>query len=147
MEAAYEALSNGMKGMLDSMNAMHSAERNYGSGEYFTDAENKSVAMGIENSHAGDRRFAHPVVRTHPITGRKSLFVNPVYTISFENMTEDESAPLLNFLHAHATRPEFTCRFRWTEGAMALWDNRCTQHNALNDYHGHTRVMHRISIG
>jgi len=146
MEAAYEALSNGMKVMLDSMNAMHSAERNYGSGGYFTDVENKSVAMGIENSHAGDRRFAHPVVRTHPITGRKSLFVNPVYTVSFENMTEDESAPLLNFLHAHATRPEFTCRFRWTTNALAIWDNRCTMHFAINDYDGQRRHMNRVTV-
>jgi len=85
-------------------------------------------------------------VQTHPETGRKTLFVNYGHSIRFKNMTEAESKPLLDYLFAHQTRSEFTCRFQWAVGSMAMWDNRCTQHNPINDYHGFKRVMHRISI-
>ena len=146
MEAAYEALSDGMKALLDGMNAMHSGERNYGSKGYFTDADNQSVSMDINPDDSGDTRIAHPVVRTHPVTGKKSLYINPVYTICFEDMTEEESAPLLSFLHQHAIRPEFTCRFSWTTNAVAIWDNRCTMHFAINDYDGHRRHMNRVTM-
>src|SRR6266851_2962372 len=88
----------------------------------------------------------HPVVRTHPETGRKALYVNVGHTVRFKDMTEEESAPLLEFLYRHQVRPELTCRFRWRVGSLAFWDNRCTQHNPLNDYHGHRRVMHRITL-
>ena len=88
----------------------------------------------------------HPVVRTHPETGRKALYVNPAHTASFAGMTEDESRPLLEYLFRHSTRPEFTCRFQWEPGSMALWDNRCAMHNPVNDYHGFTRRMHRITL-
>ena len=85
-------------------------------------------------------------MRTHPETGRQALYVNPAHTASFADLTEDESRPLLQYLFEHSTRPEFTCRFKWEVGSLALWDNRCTMHNPINDYHGHTRVMHRITL-
>jgi taurine dioxygenase len=88
----------------------------------------------------------HPVVRTHPQTGRKALYVNVAHTARFKGMSKEESAPLLNFLFQHQIRPEFTCRFQWRVGSLAFWDNRCVQHNPVNDYHGHRRVMHRITL-
>ena len=88
----------------------------------------------------------HPVVRTHPETGRKALYVNVAHTARFAGMTEEESAPLLNYLFQHQVRPEFTCRFSWQPGSIAFWDNRCAQHNPVNDYHGFRRVMHRITL-
>jgi taurine dioxygenase len=88
----------------------------------------------------------HPMVRTHTETGRKSLYVNRAHTVSIAGMTEEESAPLLEFLFRHQIRPEFTCRFRWTAGSLAIWDNRCAQHYAVNDYAGQRRVMQRITL-
>jgi taurine dioxygenase len=88
----------------------------------------------------------HPVVRVHPVTGRKALFVNPVYTQRFEAMTVDESRPLLQYLFDHATRAEFTCRVRWAPGTLAIWDNRCLLHLAINDYDGSRRLLHRTTV-
>jgi taurine dioxygenase len=88
----------------------------------------------------------HPVVRTHPETGRKALYVNVAHTLRFAGMTEEESAPILRFLFEHLARPEFTCRFVWRVGSLAFWDNRAVQHNPVNDYHRHRRVMHRITL-
>ena len=88
----------------------------------------------------------HPVARTHPETGRRSLYVNVGHTTHFQGWTEDESAPLLRFLFAHQVKPEFTCRFAWAPGSLAFWDNRCAQHNPVNDYHGFRRVMHRVTL-
>ena len=86
------------------------------------------------------------MVRTHPETGRRALYVNAGHTARFKGWTEEESAPLLNFLFQHQIRPEFTCRFNWRPGSIAFWDNRCAQHNPINDYHGYRRVMHRITL-
>jgi taurine dioxygenase len=85
-------------------------------------------------------------VRTHPETGRKSLYVNLAHTLRFADMTEEESAPLLGYLFAQQIKPEFTCRFRWRPGSLAFWDNRASLHYPLNDYHGHRRVMHRVTL-
>ena len=88
----------------------------------------------------------HPVVRTHPETGRKSLYVNIAHTANFEGWTEAESAPLLKFLHEWQVKPEFTCRFKWERGSVAFWDNRCVLHNPINDYQGEKREMLRITL-
>ena len=147
MYLAYEALSAGLKRVLDDLRAVHDTRM-----IYTPDAQVSGGTIGdaasMPRARPEDRHeeAIHPVVRSHPETGRKALYVNCNFTVRFEGMSEAESAPLLGFLFAHLQRPELTCRFRWTEGAAALWDNRCTQHYALNDYHGHRRVMQRVSV-
>jgi taurine dioxygenase len=144
---AYEALSPGMQRMLDGLTAIHSAKHVYGVGSDNDYARLKGLsAMKIVRGEAAHRETEHPVVRTHPETGRKCLYVNRNFTVRFKDMTVEESRPLLNFLFEHAVRPEFTCRFRWEAGSIAFWDNRCVQHYALNDYHGQRRVMHRVTV-
>lgn len=141
---AFDALSPGMRGMLERLNVMHSAKRSYGPQGTYADDDLKS--MRIQASEAALKEQAHPCVRTHPDTGRSILFVNWVYAIRFQDMTEEESAPLLDFLNRHSQRPEFQIRFRWRKGSLALWDNRSTQHIAVNDYAGYRRVMDRVTI-
>ena len=140
---AYETLSDGMKAMLDGMRAVHSNGR-----ILRTLAEEATPAPGSEAQSASwaDASADHPMVRTHPETGRKALFVNEMHTERLADMTVEESQPLLRFLYDHAVRPEFTCRFRWEPGSVAFWDNRCVQHLALNDYPGHRRLMHRVQV-
>jgi len=145
MYAAYEALSPGLRQVLDGLNAIHTGKP-YGVGGVSEDIA-VSRSIGIErNRPEADRETVHPAVRVHPATGRKALFVNSIYTTRFEGMTAAESKPLLDFLYAHATQPEFTCRLRWRTGDIAVWDNRCTLHYAVNDYDGQRRLMHRTTI-
>ncbi|MBV8769317.1 MAG: TauD/TfdA family dioxygenase [Hyphomicrobiales bacterium] len=145
MYDAYEALSDGMKRMLDPLRAMHSG-RPYGVAHAPKGVQtSRSIAIERGNRDA-DREIAQPVVIVHPSSGRKALFVNAIYTTRFEQMTEAESRPLLEFLFEHCIRPEFTCRFRWAPGSLAIWDNRCTLHYAVNDYDGSRRLMHRTTI-
>ncbi|HEX5096309.1 MAG TPA: TauD/TfdA family dioxygenase [Acidimicrobiia bacterium] len=140
MYAAYEALTPGMQRLLDGLVAVNSSA--------LADVS-KTREDRIGDSGAGaDNEFVseHPVVRTHPETGRKALYVNVAHTARFRDMSEEESRPLLQYLFAHSVKPEFTCRFRWQVGSLALWDNRCAMHNPVNDYHGHLRSMHRITL-
>ena len=141
MYLAYETLSGGMKSLVDGLTVVQSSAK--------PDAARSREKRVKANAKEEGRVLVakHPAVKLHPETGRKALYVNFGHSIGFEEMTEEESRPILDYLLRHQVRPEFTCRFRWTEGAMALWDNRCTQHNPMNDYHGFTRVMHRVSIG
>jgi len=142
---AYEALSDGMKRMLEGMTAIHSARRPYGPNAARAHDYGPS-SMHFIFSEAAHAEIEHPVVRTHRETGKKALYVNRTFTLRFKDMTEEESAPLLHYLCEHAVRPEFTCRFRWQPNSIAFWDNRCVQHNAINDYHGQRRILHRVTI-
>jgi len=141
--AAYEGLSDGLKRTLGSMNAVHSSRHVFGAAGAYKQTDQKGAFANEER--VGDA--VHPVVITHPESGRKALYVNPAFTVQFEGWTIEESRPLLEFLYRHAVRPEYTCRFRWADGSVAFWDNRCTWHYALNDYHGERRLLHRITIG
>jgi taurine dioxygenase len=102
--------------------------------------------MRIQASEEALKEQPHPCIRSHPETSRSILFINWVYAIRFKDMTEEESAPLLDFLNRHSQRTEFQIRFRWRKGSLALWDNRSTQHIAVNDYAGCRRVMDRVTI-
>lgn len=142
MYAAYEALSPAMRALLDPLRAVNSSAL----ADVSKTREDRIRELGPSDGEDPVYEAVHPVVRTHPETGRKALYVNVAHTARFDGMTEDESRPLLQFLFQHQVRPEFTCRFRWTVGSLAMWDNRCAQHNPVNDYHGWTRVMHRITL-
>ena len=141
--AAYDALSTGLKAMLEGVRALHSDRRVAGPARDL--GQSNAVKKKSDDEWRETATF-HPVVRTHPETGRKALYVNRQTTIAFENMTEAESKPLLDYLCTHAHRPEFTCRFRWRNGSVAFWDNRCTQHVAVNDTGMSRRVMRRLQI-
>lgn len=143
---AYETLSQGMKDLLEGLIAIHSAGSQYGRTSESSKNRDKRSSMETAATEEAETTIEHPVVRTHPETGRKGLFVNPAFTVKFKNMTRRESKPLLEYLYRHCTQEAFTCRFRWRAGSLAMWDNRCTQHYALNDYHGQRREMHRVTI-
>lgn len=143
MYAAYETLTPGMQRLLEGLRAVNSSAL----ADVSKTREDRIRDSGVEDGDA-DQEFVaeHPVVRTHPETGRRALFVNVAHTSRFAGMSEVESRPLLRYLFEHSVRPEFTCRVRWEVGTAALWDNRCVLHNPINDYHGFTRVMHRITL-
>ena len=134
MYAAYDALSPALRAMLDPLQAVNSSAL----ADVTKTREDRIRELGPSDRDVPVYEAVHPVVRTHPETGRKALYVNVAHTARFEGMTEEESRPLLQFLFQHQVRPEFTCRFRWSAGSLALWDNRCVQHNPVNDYHGWT---------
>lgn len=141
MYMAYDALSDGLKAALDGLFVVNSGAAAGG-------AQSRSLRRG-EAPKEDDRvarEAVHPIIRTIPETGRKVLYCNGAHTLRIEGWTEAESAPLLAHLYAVQQRPEFSCRFRWTPGAVAFWDNRTVQHNAINDYHGFRRIMHRCAI-
>ena len=138
--AAYAALSDGLKQTLIGLDAVHSASAAFG-----PTTVAGARAMGLKTVAEPDE-VVHPVVRVHPESGRRGLFVNRLNTRRIAGWTAAESAPLLEFLFAHATRPEFTCRFRWQTGSVAVWDNRAVQHLAIADYDGARREMQRVTI-
>ena len=145
MYLAYETLSDGMKTLLRGLRACHSARENFA--RRAAEAElPQSSSAGFKHADDVEQEAFHPVVRTHPESGRDALYVNSVFTKNFEGMTKEESAPLLQYLYDHLHKPEFVCRFRWRVGSLAFWDNRCTQHQAVNDYHGYRRHMNRVTL-
>jgi len=139
--AAYESLSDTMQRLLEGLQGINSSAK----ADVSKTREDRIKSDGNE-SLPKSFSSSHPVVRTHPETGRKALFVNTAHTTGIEGLTDKESASLLSFLFEHQVKPEFTCRWAWEPDALAFWDNRCAQHNPINDYHGFRRVLHRITL-
>lgn len=138
---AYERLSDGLKALLDGLTGINVSDKASAA------ATRVDMIKAAPKSGGGNRLVAkHPVIRTHPETGRRSLYVNTAHTGAFEGMTEAESAPILGYLFEHQVKPEFTCRFAWRPGSLAFWDNRAALHLPINDYHGYRRVMHRVTL-
>ena len=142
---AYETLSAGLRRTLDGLRAVHSAGVAYGTGGLL-DSARDLTSMAIAPSPDAYREQVHPAVIRHPVTGRAALYVNPVYTTRFEGWSASESQGLLAHLYRHSVNENLTCRLRWRPGTLAIWDNRVTQHNALNDYAGVRREMFRTSV-
>jgi len=141
--AAFEALSPALRATLEGLNAVHSASREYSAKGH---SAQKRKTMSVVEAEGQVGEFVHPVVKAHPETGRKALFVNPAFTMRFDGWTKRESKPLLDFLFEHCRYEGFTCRFSWTPGAVAFWDNRSVWHFALNDYPGQRRHMRRVTV-
>lgn len=141
--AAFEALSPALQRTLEGLNAVHSAGREYGSRGH---SAQKRKAMKVVEAEGAVGEFVHPVVKVHPESGRKALYVNPAFTVRFEGWTRRESKPLLAFLFEHSRYEAFTCRFSWRPGSVAFWDNRSVWHFALNDYPGRRRHMRRVTV-
>jgi taurine dioxygenase len=140
---AYEQLSAGLQSFLRPLSAVHSATRSYGPKSTLqNDLEN--MRIGKDNAEPPEQ--IHPVIRVHEITQRASLWINPTYTLRFEGMTQAESEPLLKYLNEWAVQPTFMTRVQWQPGTLVMWDNRCTQHCATSDYHGHRRSMLRTTV-
>ncbi len=142
---AYENLSRGLKSTLDGLGAVHSAGLAYGTGGLLDEVKDLT-SMAIAPSPEAYAEHVHPAVTVHPVTGKRALYVNPVYTTRFAGWTKEESAALLGHLYRHSINENFTCRLRWSVHTLAIWDNRCTMHNALNDYSGVRREMYRTSV-
>jgi taurine dioxygenase len=143
---AYEDLSVGMKRMLDGLVGVHSAKYAFTVPTAQERYGNDDATISYEMNDIVFAEVEHPVVRTHPGTGVKALYVNPMFTIRFKDMTEAESKPLLNFLFEQCTRPELQCRVQWSARAVTLWDNRCVQHYAMDDYRQYERILDRITV-
>jgi taurine dioxygenase len=141
--AAYDALSDGMKATLETLGAVHSAGREYSAKGQ---SAQKRASMQVAEAEGLAGEFVHPVVKVHPETGRRALYVNPAFTMRFDGWTKRESKPLLDYLFEHGRQEAFTCRFGWRDGSVAFWDNRQVWHYALNDYPGQRRHMRRVTV-
>jgi taurine dioxygenase len=142
---AFETLSDGLKATLRGLRAVHSAGAAYGTGGFLDKVKHK-MSTEIAPSDEAFQECIHPAVVRHPESKREALFLNPVYTTRFDGWNQAESQALLQHIHRHQTNENFTCRVRWAKGTLTIWDNRATQHNALNDYHGQRREMFRTSV-
>lgn len=141
--AAFDALSEGLKRTLEGLNAVHSASREYSAGGH---SAQKRGGMQVAEADGYVGEYVHPMVLTHPETGRKALYVNPAFTIRIEGWKSTESKALLEYLYQHCRYEGFTCRFAWAKGSVAFWDNRSVWHFALNDYPGQRRHMRRVTV-
>lgn len=137
MFAAYEALSTPMKAYLDKLTATHSGEGSY---------RRTNALLGVDDRGKVFPKAVHPVIRTHPVNGRKALFVNPGFTTHINELPRDEGRAVLDFLFRHATQPAFQVRFSWQPHSVAFWDNRSVQHLALWDYFPETRSGYRVTV-
>lgn len=148
MYSAYETLDEATKAEIAGLRAVHSAKHIFGSQAENYYKANADTGARIGNAAAADvlEDVIHPVVITHPLSGRKALYVNPAFTTAIQGYSKEASDALLNRLYAHAMKPEHAYRFKWRPGSVAFWDNRSTWHWAMNDYHGERRLMHRITI-
>ncbi len=138
---AWESLSSTMKRCLEGLIGISSSAK-----ADVSKTREDRIKSDAKDSANSEYRAEHPIVRTHPETGRKALYVNVAHTTGIVGMSEGESKSILEFLFNHQIKPELTCRFVWQPNSLAFWDNRCTQHNPVNDYHGFRRVMHRITL-
>jgi taurine dioxygenase len=139
--AAFEGLSPALQDTLRTLKGVNSSAK-----AAVTHSREDRLADSATDKGRSELNSEHPVVRTHPETGREALYVNPGHTVRFAGWTEEESAPLLNYLFEQQVKPEYTCRFVWRPGSIAFWDNRCALHNPINDYHGYKRLLHRITL-
>ena len=139
--AAFEGLSPALQDTLRTLKGVNSSAK-----AAVTHSREDRLADSATDKGRSELNSEHPVVRTHPETGREALYVNPGHTTRFVGWTEEESAPLLNYLFEQQVKPEYTCRFVWRPGSIAFWDNRCALHNPINDYHGYKRLLHRITL-
>ncbi|MDH4401907.1 MAG: TauD/TfdA family dioxygenase [Burkholderiaceae bacterium] len=139
--AAFEGLSPALQETLRTLKGVNSSAK-----AAVTHSREDRLADSATDKGRSELNSEHPVVRTHPETGREALYVNPGHTVRFAGWTEEESAPLLNYLFEQQVKPEYTCRFVWRPGSIAFWDNRCALHNPINDYHGYKRLLHRITL-
>lgn len=146
MYRAFETLSPGFQEMLAGLTAIHSARRSYGLDSPIFGKVRETMTMKIDSTEEAHAETEHPAVITHPVTGRRALFINAVYTTRFKDMTEAESQPILDYLHKHATNENNICRVSWQPEQLTMWDNRVTQHFAMNDYDGHRRRLHRTTV-
>jgi taurine dioxygenase len=142
---AWEALTPAFQAMLAPLNAVHSASRPYGEKGFYAQEQGRT-GMTILPSATADKTFVHPLVRAHPVTGREALFVNPVYTVGIEGLSQAESAAVLGFLFKHMTEDHLVYRHRWAPNMLTMWDNRCCLHNATGGYDGFERVLHRTTV-
>ncbi|MEM7303775.1 MAG: TauD/TfdA family dioxygenase [Pseudomonadota bacterium] len=143
MAAAYQALSAPMRNFLGGLTAVHSSRHAFG--KETKDSEAARTGRFL-NAEAATQDARHPIVITHPLSKRRGLFINPVFTTHIEGLSAEESAAILEMLYEHCKQPEFQCRVRWQKGDVTMWDNRATWHKAINDYHGFRRLMHRVTV-
>ncbi len=143
MAMAFDALSPTMQRFIEGLSAWHSSRHAFGA--EIQESEGAKSGRYL-NPEAATQDALHPMVIRHPLSGRKCLYVNPVFTTRIEGLSDAESDAVLEMLYRHAQQPEFQCRVRWRAGDLALWDNRATWHKAVNDYHGHRRLMHRVTL-
>lgn len=141
MQTAYEALPQDIKDQVDGLKAVYTSAK-----PAVSKTRMPRLADSGDSSAPKEFTNIHPVIRTHPETGERTLFAHEAHTLNIEGWSEEESQPLLNFLYQHARTPEFQCRIRWRVGMVVLWDNRSTHHYPINDYHGYRRLLHRVSL-